>query len=44
MIDTPVVPNRDVILRLPAKTYLQIVVLYNQTHKPVEKVAALLVR
>jgi len=43
MVNTPVIPNRHVILGLPTETHLQVVILHNQTHKPVEKVAALFV-
>lgn len=44
MVHAPIVPDRDVVLRLPLQPHLQVVVLDDELHKPVEKVLALIVR
>lgn len=41
MVDTAVVPDSNVVLRLPAETDLEVMVLDNKLDKPVEEVLAL---
>jgi hypothetical protein len=44
MIDTPVIPNRQIIRILPSVTDLQVMVLNNELHKPVQGSSALFLR
>ncbi len=42
MVHTPVIPDRDIIHRLPPQAHLEVVVLDNQLREPVQEVLALL--
>ena len=44
MVYTPIIPNRHIIHRLPLQPNLQIMVLHNQLHKPLQEMLALLIR
>lgn len=41
MIDAAIIPDRQIILILPAQAHLQIVILHDQLHEPLEEVLAL---
>ena len=44
MIHTPIIPNRNIILRLPLQPHLQIMILNDKLHEPTQEVLALVIR